>query len=76
MVELAPTLPLREKICEALLGTQNKERCLLHWLECHEHGDWIKCDSIAHTYCLDQDDLILHYAEAVVWADEVLLSAS
>jgi EAL and modified HD-GYP domain-containing signal transduction protein len=76
MVELAPTLPLREKICEALLGTQNKERCLLHWLECHEHGDWIKCDSIAHTYCLDQDDLILHYAEAVVWADDVLLSAS
>jgi len=69
MAELGPSLPLRERICEALLGTANKERSLLHWLECHERGDWIKCDAISLSQGLNQEEMVLHYAEAVVWAE-------
>jgi len=74
MAELGPSLPLRERICEALLGTANKERSLLHWLECHERGDWIKCDAISLSQGLNQEEMVLHYAEAVVWAEEALLA--
>jgi len=47
MEQLAPTLPMRDKIRDALLGDDIHERILLRWLECHEYGDWEACDSVA-----------------------------
>jgi len=76
MEDLTPQLPLRDKICEALLGTPSKERCLLQWLEYHERGDWNKCDAIAKAYSLEKTALIEGYKDAVVWAEEALLAAS
>jgi c-di-GMP phosphodiesterase len=46
MEEILPSLPLRDRICEALQGTMNPERSLLTWLEFHERGDWEACDTI------------------------------
>jgi EAL and modified HD-GYP domain-containing signal transduction protein len=46
MEEILPSLPLRDRICEALQGTMNPERSLLTWLEFHERGDWEACDAI------------------------------
>jgi EAL and modified HD-GYP domain-containing signal transduction protein len=69
MAQLAPALPLREKIHQALLGEDNAERALLHWLECHEYGDWSTCDSVAHANGLDPEFLVACYAEAVLWAE-------
>jgi hypothetical protein len=46
MEELTPALPLRNEIRSALEGAANPERCLLQWLECHEHADWAGCDAV------------------------------
>jgi EAL and modified HD-GYP domain-containing signal transduction protein len=72
MADLAPALPLREKIREALLGTVSLESSLLRWAECYERGDWVKCDAIAQSYGLNQDELMRCYGEAVVWAEAAL----
>jgi EAL and modified HD-GYP domain-containing signal transduction protein len=72
MEELTPSLPLRERIREALLGTANIERSLLHWMECQEHGDWEGCDAIVQARGLDQKEVAQCYADAVVWAEAAL----
>jgi EAL and modified HD-GYP domain-containing signal transduction protein len=74
MDELAPALPLREKICDALMGQEIRERCLLQWLESHEQGDWAKCDATALAYDLNRADVLRCYAEALVWAESALSS--
>jgi EAL and modified HD-GYP domain-containing signal transduction protein len=75
MEQLAPSLPLRDEIREALLGTKNHERTLLHWLESHEYGDWEACDQVAHANGLDQEFLVACYAEALLWAEAGVQSA-
>ena len=72
MQDLAPLLPLREEIRRALEGTEIAERCLLAWLEGHEHGDWAACDAIMETHKLEQEGLLRCYEEAVAWAEAVL----
>jgi len=72
MEELTPSLPLRAEICEALQGTQNPERGLLSWLECHEQGDWETCDLIAKANGLSRVQLMQCYAESVVWSEASL----
>jgi EAL and modified HD-GYP domain-containing signal transduction protein len=72
MSDLAPALPLREKIREALLGAASSERSVLHWVESYERGDWVSCDAIAHSHGLNQDKLMRCFEEAVVWAEAVL----
>ncbi len=72
MSEVAPALPLRETIREALLGSASLESSLLHWAECYERGDWVKCDAIASSYSLNQEDMIRCRRKAVVWAEVVL----
>jgi EAL and modified HD-GYP domain-containing signal transduction protein len=72
MHELTPSLPLREKICEALMGAPIPERRLLTWLIAHEHGDWTACDAIANDHSLDQVALLRIYEDAVVWAESTL----
>lgn len=72
MQELAPSLPLREEIREALLGEKVPERSLLCWLEAHERGDWDLCDLISERRNLRQEDLFLCYEEALGWAEAVL----
>jgi EAL and modified HD-GYP domain-containing signal transduction protein len=74
MTQLVPALPLREEIRKSLLGADNPERILLHWLECHEYGDWDTCDEVAVSNKLDQEFLVACYAEAVLWAEAGLHS--
>jgi len=76
MDELAPTLPLREEIREALKGAPNLERCLLGWLESHERGNWVACDILAEVHGLDQERLLALYGEAVLWAEAALRSVA
>jgi len=75
MADLAATLPLREEIREALKGAMSSEGSLLRWLEFHERGEWGKCDEIANAYGLDQQEMIVCYGNAVIWADEILHDA-
>lgn len=72
MKNLAPSLPLREEIRQALLGNKVPERCLLCWLEGHEHGNWSACDLVAERHLLKPDDLQTCYEAAVVWAEAAL----
>ena len=72
MEELTALLPFRDAICEALLGTGNRERSLLSWLECHERGDWDACDRVAASVGASQDALMRSYAESAVWAMSAL----
>jgi len=72
MKELAPSLPLREQIRQALLGEAVAERTLLDWLEGHERGDWAACDAIVETHSLEPQDLLRIYEEAVLWAETAL----
>ena len=80
MEDLIPTLPLRDRICEALQGNLNPERSLLSWLEFHEQGDWTACDAIVQDNQPSHQDstpdqLIKFYADAVVWAEAAVRSA-
>jgi EAL and modified HD-GYP domain-containing signal transduction protein len=72
MADLAPTLPLRENIRDALMGSTSLESALLHWIEFYERGDWANCDVIVHSYGLNLEEMIRCYAEAVFWADAAL----
>jgi len=72
MAELAPALPLREKIREALTGVLSRDGSLLMWAERYEHGDWVRCDAIAQSYGLNQEELVRCFQEAVVWAESTL----
>jgi EAL and modified HD-GYP domain-containing signal transduction protein len=72
MPDLAPTLPFRENIREALLGAKSLESSLLRWVEFHERGDWVNCDAIVRSYDVKQEELVRCYAEAVVWAEQAL----
>jgi EAL and modified HD-GYP domain-containing signal transduction protein len=80
MEDLIPTLPLRDRVCEALQGSMNHERSLLSWMELHERGDWAACDDLVEANRPgDQDStseqLIQFYAEAVIWAEAGVRSA-
>jgi EAL and modified HD-GYP domain-containing signal transduction protein len=72
MTSLAPEMPLREKIREALLGEVSLDSSLLRWAECHEHGDWVKCKVIAQSHGLNQDGLMRCFGEAMLWAEAAL----
>jgi c-di-GMP-related signal transduction protein len=76
MSQLAPMLPLRDKIREVLLGGAGPESGLLHWTECFERGDWMNCDAIADFYGLHEESMIRCREAAVAWAEEALKSAS
>jgi len=72
--ELAPTLPLREEIRQALAGDSIPERCLLAWLLKHELGDWAACDALVKLNALDRGHLQSCYGQAVDWAESALSS--
>jgi len=75
MEELAPALPLRLEIREALKGSANPERILLQWVEFHEQGDWAACDAIILKEGLSSKDIYRCYSESVMWAETALQSA-
>jgi EAL and modified HD-GYP domain-containing signal transduction protein len=75
MSEVAPSLPLSPEIREALLGTANRERALLGWLEHFECSDWAGCDAAAEADGLNQDELAKAYRDAITWTETVLYSA-
>lgn len=75
MRELTPLLPLRDEIRRALEGENDRERALLGWLECHEHGDWAACDAIVEKHTLNTGDLLLSYEDALEWAEYALSNA-
>jgi EAL and modified HD-GYP domain-containing signal transduction protein len=72
MKELTPLLPLREKICRALIGEKIPERTLLCWLEAHERGDWAACDAVTGRADLQPGQLQTSYEEALAWAEAAL----
>jgi len=70
--DMVRLLPLREAVCDALLGKDNPEGLLLHWVVCHEHGDWKECDALAREHGLRHEQLHRRHAEAAAWADTAL----
>lgn len=72
MGEVVRTLPLPDRILEALLGNKNTERAVLGWLESCERGDWAACDAAAQADGLDQRELARVYVEAVAWTETAL----
>jgi EAL and modified HD-GYP domain-containing signal transduction protein len=74
MKEAVQVLPLSAEIREALVGTRNRERALLGWLECYERGDWPGCDAAAETDDLNQAELVKTYIEAIAWTEAALYS--
>jgi len=72
MEKLAPELPLRKEIRDALEGKVNSESPLLQWIKSSERGDWAECDAVAQADGLNQQDLVICYARAVLWAEAAL----
>jgi EAL and modified HD-GYP domain-containing signal transduction protein len=70
MEELAPGLPLRKEIREALEGKANREGSLLQWLKLHERGNWIACEEIVEQIGVKQEEINTCYAEAVQWTEK------
>ncbi len=75
MKELAPLLPLREPIRQALAGGGGAERRLLQWLERYEQADWSSCDWIAAELNLPASKLIDYSQEALAWAESAVYFA-
>jgi EAL and modified HD-GYP domain-containing signal transduction protein len=74
MEDLVRLLPLREAARDALLGRENPEAVLLHWIVCEEHGDWSACDRIVRASGLRHEQVMRCHAEAVAWAEAALKS--
>ena len=70
--ELAPSLPLRQPVRQALEGAEVPEGVLLRWLIRHEHGDWAACDDLARQAKLAPELLPVCYAQALLWAETVV----
>jgi EAL and modified HD-GYP domain-containing signal transduction protein len=67
METLAPELPLRAEIRQALLGAAIRERCLLSWIEAHERNCNRESNGIADTFGLNEQRLLQFYVDAIVW---------
>jgi EAL and modified HD-GYP domain-containing signal transduction protein len=76
MEDLILSMPLREEARQALLGWDLPEGLLLHWIVCHEHGNWKECDQIVHSCGLSHKQFLHCHAEAVAWAEAALRSNS
>jgi EAL and modified HD-GYP domain-containing signal transduction protein len=76
MEEVTPSLPFRREVCAALEGAENRERCLLTWLEWHERGNWAESDKIVQSNGLSRERLMRCYADGVVWAETALKSGA
>lgn len=76
MEMVAPGLPLRAEVREALMGGANRERGPLAWIEAQEQADWDACDSIVTGIGIGCDDLFRCYTEAIPWAETVLRSVA
>lgn len=74
MEQLAPILPLRPAVCDALCGRPVPEASLLKWLIAIEHGHWSACDEIAVHERLPQSALMEYYGESIAWAETSLTS--
>jgi EAL and modified HD-GYP domain-containing signal transduction protein len=74
--ELTRSLPLRNKICDALEGTKNPERRLLTWIESHERGEWTTSDIAVQSIGLSRERLNLCYTDAIVWAQDAIPSVA
>jgi EAL and modified HD-GYP domain-containing signal transduction protein len=72
MKELAPALPLRNEIQQALQGADVPEGKVLNWLEQHEQGNWNACDRIVSYAGLSKERLARSYAQALVWAEAAM----
>lgn len=67
MDKLAPDLPLRAEIRQALLGAPVKERRLLAWIESREGNKEAESQAIACTLGMDQQELMKIYVDALAW---------
>jgi EAL and modified HD-GYP domain-containing signal transduction protein len=74
MEDMVRLLPLREAARDALLGRDNPEGVLLHWIVCEEHGDWAVCDAIVRASGLRHEQMMRCHAEAVAWTEAALSS--
>jgi len=72
MEDLAPDLPLRDEIREALKGAANRERVPLGWLECHERGAWANCDAMVEANGATEEEMVGFYRSALMWASAAL----
>ena len=72
--QLAPMLPLRPAVCDALCGKPVPEGSLLQWVIAIERGIWSKCDEIAANLRLPQSALTQGYSESIAWAEISLTS--
>jgi EAL and modified HD-GYP domain-containing signal transduction protein len=75
MKELAPHLPLREPIRQALANGCGVERRLLQWLERYEQADWSACDWLAAELGVPPHTLIDCSQEALAWAEAAVYFA-
>ena len=74
MEDLVRLLPLRETARDALLGRDIPEGMLLHWIVCHEHGDWAECDAVVRSSGMSHEQAMRCHAMAVEWAEAALKS--
>jgi EAL and modified HD-GYP domain-containing signal transduction protein len=72
MEDLVRQLPLREAARDALLGRDIPEGRLLHWIVCHEHGNWAECDAIVRASGMSHEQAMRCHALAVEWAEAAL----
>ena len=73
--QIAPMLPLRQEIREALSGIAHRERVALTWLECHERGDWPASEKLAHSNGFESEPMGRVYGESIRWADTTIQAA-
>ncbi len=73
--ESVAPLCLPKPIEDAILRVDSSLRCSLDWLECHERGEFGRCDELASSHGFLPGALEENYVEAAHWADILLSEA-
>jgi EAL and modified HD-GYP domain-containing signal transduction protein len=72
--DMVRLLPLRDAARDALLGRDTPESILLHWIVCHEHGNWAECDALVRVSGMRHEQVMRCHSEAIAWAEAALRS--
>jgi EAL and modified HD-GYP domain-containing signal transduction protein len=67
MENLAPQMPLRAEIRQALLGANRPERSLLAWIEHHERDHHNECIAHSKACGFNEQKLNQFYVDALMW---------
>ncbi|WP_077214340.1 EAL and HDOD domain-containing protein [Bacillus dakarensis] len=73
MDKIVNSLPLKEEICQALIGHDNQYKQVLDLAIAVEQGKWEIISERCRTFMIDESELFTEYFNALNWSNELIL---